>query len=220
MDEKIALNILEEAIIKVAPEYIYYGRRWDENQVERCFAYELYHQWSILLDDYFEKNPNEKRLYLNGEIPKKAIGREKTYPDLVLHSGQDNDRKQLIACEIKRSENINFRALVTDLYKLLKYKELYFKGKPISYDSSVFIMIGCDLETLKTKVQESLKEIHYRNNKDRIKILKEIKYIINSRNKTSVRCIAVFSKHDGFDESGKNKKKLIFENDDLFSLLN
>ena len=85
----IALDMLKEAIMNVRPEYIYLGRLWKDHQVERCFAYELYHQWSILLDDYFENNSNEKRLYLNGEIPKNAIGREKTYSDLVLHSEHD-----------------------------------------------------------------------------------------------------------------------------------
>lgn len=100
------LTSLFVSICNVDSIYIHYdgyNSKEDIEHVERAFAYELYHQWC--------NNPiikNSKSLIINAEIPKeliceaKHINKSLTYPDMVLHRGQNNYKGNLIICEIKR----------------------------------------------------------------------------------------------------------------------
>ena len=86
-------------------------------QTERVFAYELYHQWSMLkgkkwmLNGEISKNINWFYNYKEKDVP----ANKKKYPDLVLHKDPADD-EQLIVCEIKRKNNLD--GLKDDLEKL------------------------------------------------------------------------------------------------------
>lgn len=164
MNGRIAFAMLLCALENVNGDYFNYGDCLKNKQVERCFAYELYHQWSILLDNYKVNHPNDSKIYLNGEIPKnlQSSTLKDCYPDLVLHSGQDSIDYQFIACEIKRESKNNSDGIIRDFYKLLKYFNLVKKGEnggKASYDISCFIMIGSDLEKMKTTITKALQKI-------------------------------------------------------------
>lgn len=86
-----------------------------EEHLERVFAYELYHQWSCIL------NHSRSKWIINAEIEKnlnefcsKASTRSK-FPDLVLHEDQGTDN-QMIVCEIKRE--IKTKNIKIDIEKL------------------------------------------------------------------------------------------------------
>lgn len=85
------LKSLYKAISSVAKECIIseFTPIDDSNveMVERSFAYELYHQWSLVLLDYKQKNPEADNLRLNGEIPKHIAVNKLVFPDIVLHGG-------------------------------------------------------------------------------------------------------------------------------------
>lgn len=194
MTSQTALSILECAIYNVNPAYIYCGYNMDNSQVERCFAYELYHQWRILLDMYCFFHPGEKKIYLNGEIPKYMGGREHLYPDLVLHSGQSSVEIQILACEIKRYGNNDAYAITRDLYKLLMYLEFYKNGDeniPIEYKEAVFIMSGCKLTEMGKIIKNALnKPIEDFNEKqDKVKVYFD--KIKNATTLNRVLCIAI-----------------------------
>lgn len=118
--------------------------------VERVFAYEFYRQWRN--QDIFNQNTS---LTINAEVPKQLIdidpcdGGHLYYPDMVLHSGQDCCKGNLIICELKRKEYIgrNRELLFDDLNKLRIYicKETKTKaGLPDKWEPfklGVFIMI-------------------------------------------------------------------------------
>lgn len=120
------------SLIRVENNYIMwpYGinDKGDENKqiIERVFAYEFYHQWRKVTEEFEYKN-----LIINGEILKSSVYRltdiDLVYPDLILHEHQNNMNKQLIACEIKTSKallNANGKkGLKKDLLKLSSYRD-------------------------------------------------------------------------------------------------
>lgn len=123
------------SIINVDASYIHYNgenRDDDYEHVERVFAYELYHQWCDCPLIY-----NNKRLVVNAEIPKYLIHDVRvedtslTYPDLVLHEGQNDYKGNLIICEIKRASYARQHPdkLLEDFNKLSKYLSKDFKAK-------------------------------------------------------------------------------------------
>ena len=147
---------LLQAVAQVDKIYLSYANTnastEDKNQIdqqERVFAYELYHQWSLLKDD---------NLVLNGEIGKQW--NETTwYPDLVLHGGQDDPDNNTIAVEIKRECMVNGKpeAILDDLEKLSFFlenvdKENNFR-KYRNYEFSVFILLKGGLN----EISEALK---------------------------------------------------------------
>lgn len=81
------------------------------------------------------------------------------FPDLVLHGGQncEEEKKQLIACEIKRKENISGAKIKGDIESLINYiNNQYFTKTP--FQCGVFIIVGTTLdETL--KIHNNLKEL-------------------------------------------------------------
>jgi len=132
--------VLLQALAQVDKKYLSYAdtnanaddRKDQINQLERVFAYELYHQWSLLKDDI---------LVLNGEIDK--LWNDKTwYPDLVLHGGQDDFENNKI---------------VDDLEKLSLFLEIVDKESEFrkyrNYELAVFILLKGDLN----EISEALK---------------------------------------------------------------
>ena len=146
------LQKLIAAIHKVDSSYMYIGQDLDDLQVERCFAYELYHQWRKLISKKTYKQ-NYPDIILNGEISKSVEGSSTTYPDMVLHSGQNRPDGNYIVCEIKRNKTTN-NAIIDDIIKLSKYLEFttsFFNNKlqTIKYHEAAFIMFGIESNELK-----------------------------------------------------------------------
>lgn len=194
MNSKTALSLLQSAIYMVNPDYIYYGESLENSQVERCFAYELYHQWRCQLDKYCWSHPNDKKIYLNGEIPKNVGGREKLYPDLVLHSGQSNEENQILACEIKRAANNDAYVIIKDIYKLLMYLEFYKNGDEnirVEYEEAVFIMVDCKLTEMKQIINRALNKPIEEFKDDKQEYVMECINKIKSASMNQVLCIAI-----------------------------
>lgn len=129
-----------------------------ELQTERSFAYELYHQWSLLL----QKAPQSTDLHnyqLSGEVSKNLkIGSRDSYPDMVLHKNHDTTESQLIACEIKRSIKSNNPQIKQDLIKLHKYLHFTdYAGNDASFNLAVFIAANCSDKELRKKIKRLLK---------------------------------------------------------------
>lgn len=128
-----------------------------ELQTERSFAYELYHQWSLLLK-IAPESAGLSNLQLSGEVSKNLkIGPRDSYPDMVLHKNQYTTDCQLIACEIKRGIICNNARIKEDFLKLHKY--LHFtddNGNDASFQLAVFIATNCSDENLKKKIKKLL----------------------------------------------------------------
>jgi len=155
------LSLLIQAVLHVDKEYLSYAdtnanaddRKDQINQLERVFAYELYHQWSLLKDD---------NLVLNGEIGK-LWNEETWYPDLVLHGGQNDFETNKIVVEIKLECIVKGtpKAILDDLKKLSAFLETVEKDNQLikyrNYEYAVFILLKGDLDEI-TKALKSKKE--------------------------------------------------------------
>ena len=161
-----ALSILTLAIKNVNPCYIRIDAIPDCDikriQVERSFAYELYHQWSLLLDTFWNLNPQNDKLRLNGEITKDLDLISHSYPDMVLHSGQESLENQLLVCEIKRVDRAypDSSKIFDDLKKLSQFLHLRAsKGmdqKDANFQSAVFIVANIGKKGLENKIKDAL----------------------------------------------------------------
>lgn len=146
------LLLLIQAVLHVDKCYLSYAdtnanaddRKDQINQLERVFAYELYHQWSLLKD---------VNLVLNGEIDK-LWNEETYYPDMVLHGGQDDPAKNKIVVEIKRECMIkgNPKAILNDLEKLSTFLETVGIDNQIkkyrNYEYAVFLLLKGELSEI------------------------------------------------------------------------
>lgn len=142
------LKNLLRAILEVKREYFYYatnnvaGDSELQEQLERIFAYELYHQWSIIQKEKNDNSSDQDKRIINGEGGKKLDGVQ-IYPDLILHKGQKDMEHQEIAVEIKRKVGLQGDNLIRDLIKLSKlitYGKLAYNAKEFKY--GVFILTG------------------------------------------------------------------------------
>lgn len=173
------------------------------DQVERCFAYELYHNFSNILDCLKRLKPDSplSKLVLNGEIPKEIIAENdgkyrSVYPDLVLHRGQGTIADQKLVCEIKRYFNTKGadyeKRIVNDLYKLSRYLELKRKSsttndiESASFETAVFMMTNCSRDKMYNQLKEILKKNMSVKKGDEIN--KKIEVIKNHHN---IKCIYV-----------------------------
>lgn len=152
------MHVLLRAINNVDKKYLSYAdtnanaddRSDVKNQLERVFAYELYHQWSMLKDE---------GLILNGEIGK-IWNDECWYPDMVLHGGQEDPDNNKIVVEIKRECMVrdNKKAIIDDLKKLSGFLvpiERNAQNKKFrNYNDAVFILLKGELE----EISEALKD--------------------------------------------------------------
>ncbi len=104
--------------------------------IERVFAYELYHQFRIIMDSFPQLYSH---LVLNGEVRKNGfnesiICKNHIYPDLVLHRNQTTKSKdtQKLFIEIKSKSFSNeqlendFKKLITAVSERLNFKEAVF----------------------------------------------------------------------------------------------
>ena len=153
------------SISNVDSSYIHYdGYNLDKDfeHVERVFAYELYRQWC----NYPLIN-NNKYLVVNAEIPKNLIGdwrrevKDLTYPDLVLHHGQNHYKGNLIICEIKRRSYAqqNPDKTLDDFLKLNTYLSKKLKVKPNNenwepFKIGVFILTESEESNVPLSVQD------------------------------------------------------------------
>lgn len=149
-----AISKVSYAYLKA--EYLEDGKLSDKEklfvktQVERVFAYELYHQWSNLLG-------RNSPLVLNGETRKdfeKVVYLKKKYyyPDMVLHHkdvlSSDNN---MLVCEIKRKDNLDgmeedIKKLSMFLSEKLRTKKQSQNWKP--YKRGVFLIIDSSNEDI------------------------------------------------------------------------
>lgn len=145
------LCIMFDAIQAVSENYIWYKDHLCEKateHVERVFAYEFYHQWSILLKQH------NIPLTLNAEISKKVRDEMDSknishlFPDIVLHGGQSNDDTQIIACEIKRREGFDKQKFKGDIESLINYtSKHYFTENP--FKCGVFVLVDGTMDDIK-----------------------------------------------------------------------
>lgn len=188
-----ALDLMESSLKSVDPSYVraylYKDKDGDEkiyDQVERCFAYELYHQLrrkSEYLGIF------GKKIVINAEIPKKICKNNlksksdndsdgKLFPDIVIHGGQDdhNNNNQLLVCEIKRNpykllnhsgSSLNEGAgrkpskddIKKDLSKLDGYvRNLLYENQNDGFLSGCFIMTNTSIEDLQKVILEIKKD--------------------------------------------------------------
>lgn len=168
-EAKKQLALMLKALKNVKKDYLWYKdyassteKESIKEHLERVFAYELYHQWRMVLDLF------EIPLYLNGEISKAVKDAMKNnkvsvlFPDFVLHGGQncDDKSKQLIACEIKRKDNISNEKIKGDIESLINYiDDNYFTRTP--FQCGVLIFVGTTLDDLleKNKFLTAIKDI-------------------------------------------------------------
>lgn len=140
-----ALALVDKKYLSYANTNVNADNRGDQiEQLERVFAYELYHQWSLLKRD---------SLILNGEIDK--LWNDKTwYPDLVLHGGQDDPNNNKIVVEIKRECMVKGKpeAILDDLKKLSMFLETVKKDDDLkkfrNYEYAVFILLKGELKEI------------------------------------------------------------------------
>ncbi|MDE5790668.1 MAG: hypothetical protein K2H96_05510 [Muribaculaceae bacterium] len=189
MTEEVALNMLKKAIKQVGFQYISplldppevdgcceketsddphnVSEDTYVEMVERCFAYELYHQFSLLLSAYntiadcieTEEQPplTATALYINGEISKIWEDNKHRFPDLVVHGGPTDfeEENQIMVCEIKRFRNKGKSlsdAIMQDLDKLHFATSKGFKkeGQELPFKMGVLIIAGKDREEIKS----------------------------------------------------------------------
>ena len=119
------------------------------NHKERVFAYELYRQWANILDSECKRS-----LILNAELDKiigdsNVLPKIITYPDIVLHQGQGNNKNQKIICEIKRNDPPRrYSRLFADLYKLSCFMDNKMMGKD-KFGYGVLILLDTTLDDIK-----------------------------------------------------------------------
>ena len=155
------LENLFTAILNIKDEYYKYsleriaGSDEYQEQLERVFAYELYHQWSIIQDNYNKMVPKEDGRVINGEAGKKLNGCQ-IYPDMLLHGGQDDSVNQEIAIEIKRKVGIKKDNVIEDLKKLTRLLSaggLAYGAK--AFKRCVFILTGGNESDIKEQLNNN-----------------------------------------------------------------
>ena len=215
MTPEKALLSLKDAIQKVkSPYYTFLRPSTDKIKVtitERSFAYELYHQWSLTLNedengnDQQEEN-EEQKIRLNGELAKQIIvpdaPNKYKFPDLILHGGQDDYKHQLLICEIKVRNNRNpsKKNVWKDLISLAAYKNLRAEstGEDCGFKKAVYL-IFCTPQSTKSHTEEKIKKL-LRDSVSKYGISDDDKKCINNA-KEYIQCLIV---ETDFHTSNKN----------------
>ena len=105
------VKLLRKAISRIDKKYIIYNEELGNYnsasilQVERSFAYEFYHQLSILL----KKHIKNDEIQVSAEIVKKNGPKSMNFPDIIIHKGQVTCDNQFLVGEIKRKIGDNNR---------------------------------------------------------------------------------------------------------------
>lgn len=163
------LKMLFKAIIEVDKQYYYTENPQNASneiieQLERIFAYELYHQWSILQEDYNRRVPEDYKRIINGEIGKQLLGVNK-YPDMVLHKGHGDIHNQEIVIEIKRKAGLKDDNAIQDLIKLSNFMTKGFLGCSASpYKVGVFILTNGNEEDISSQLLNITNKKYLNNN--------------------------------------------------------
>ncbi|MBR3521905.1 MAG: hypothetical protein IKN75_05180 [Prevotella sp.] len=163
------LKVLFKAIIEVNKDF--YSTPEPQNdsdeaiaQLERVFAYELYHQWSLILEVFNAEKQKDDRRIINGEIGKQLLGVKK-YPDMVLHKGHGDIRHQEIVVEIKRKNAIKDDNVAQDIIKLSNFMTEGFLGCSASpYSEGVFILTNGNEDDIKKQLKMIDKKEHLNPN--------------------------------------------------------
>jgi hypothetical protein len=156
----IYLNDLGKAITKVESRYCtweYTSKKYLQ-KIERVFAYELYHQYRIII----EKNKNRyANLRLDGEIQKQfsnninSCGTNYNFeqarfaPDMVVHLGQidRNSQNQKLIVEIK-IRTIEKKELAKTILKFNHYI------RELNFQYAVFLSVNTTLISVAKKLKE------------------------------------------------------------------
>lgn len=131
-------DLNEEILKRIDP----HAKTKSIKQTERVFAYELYHQWSNLLNGWV----------LNAELFKHMEWfypeeDDDAYPDMALHQGQNKDH-QLIVCEIKRNNRVD-KDIVKDLTRLYKFTRKSNTKKTFKpYKCGIFLAINANMKVI------------------------------------------------------------------------
>lgn len=156
-DDNNNLQALFESVLKVKTLYYSFGGK-NKSRLERIFAYELYHQWSKIIEEkYPEDNLGNREYLINAETGKniKCFDKNKIgnkYPDMVLHKSMDEPTDQGIVCEFKRIDNFRIDSFRNDLEKL----EEFVCGKENEYKFryGFFLLINGTITSLLKKIEE------------------------------------------------------------------
>ena len=152
-DDRNLFNLFK-AILNVDCKYV--DRDVYHERLERVFAYELYHQWSKLLDRNKNDYPANEKYILNGETRKTMgyfqISPEKinSYPDLVLHKSIEKPNCQAIVCEIKRRGNFTKSGFEEDIKKLKTF--VCALQNEYTFNYGVFILVGDKMKSIFEKI--------------------------------------------------------------------
>jgi len=137
----------EEGTLEDRNEYIQY--------VERVFAYELYHQFRIIIDSNLDRYEGLK---LNAEITKNgfnetSLGKERIFPDLVLHKSQTNNEYeyQKLFIEIKVQPSSDLKE---DIHKMI-----VAVSEKLNFQNAIIICINMGDISIKKKIKNALNEV-------------------------------------------------------------
>lgn len=177
-DIQKAFCTLFDAILNVKQSYLGFvepEKKVLSSHLERVFAYELYHQWSMFLKR--EKLFSKEKFILNAEISKNtdyfgSMNDGIKFPDMVLHHSHSDNQNQGVVCEIKRKEGLNNKSFQDDIIKLG-----YFLQDETHYRFAlgVFILVGENIDKIYNKVAYFKKSIiGFRNTKKTSDIQKRI----------------------------------------------
>lgn len=146
------------AILSVDKKYISYKNPFSaaphtegehKTHVERVFAYELYHQWSmtktscLCLNAETQKYARKRICYKSKDNSNKTTT-AMVYPDLVLHGGQQTFANHKIVCEIKRKGQFtgNKNTIFADLLKLSCFTDEKNSVLSFPYAYGAFLIVG------------------------------------------------------------------------------
>ena len=151
------LQALFESVLKVKSLYYSFEGK-NKSRLERIFAYELYHQWSIVIKDkYPEDNFGNREYLINAETGKniQCFDKNKSgnkYPDMVLHKSMDKPTGQGIVCEFKRIDNFRIDSLKNDLVKLEEF--VCGAENDYKFGYGFFLLINGTITSLLKKIEE------------------------------------------------------------------
>lgn len=164
--KNVYLQLLFKAILNVDEQYCHCQNpnkriKGLYNHLERVFAYELYHQWSILQCAYNDEVKDDYKRIVNGEIGKK-MDNVTRFPDLVLHKGHEDLHNQEIVVEIKRRKWMRKNNIISDLDKISKFMKRGFLSYGASeYKEGVFILIDGNEDDIKSQLVDIRNKISF-----------------------------------------------------------
>ena len=195
-NDKNLYNLIK-AILNV--KYLYIDRyQISVERLERVFAYELYYQWSIIIDRLNKKRELGDKYILNGETEKTMSHFEenpeksRTYPDLILHKSIDKAKGQAIVCEIKRKGNFTKGGLGDDINKLRKF--VCKLQNEYTFSFGVFILTGDKMKT----ILEKMNSLHWTK---RRRGFKSERILLIAYDGTQIQLVTL---HDALDQKERN----------------